>query len=892
MIAKFYHIFLICIFLGPGTLYCQEGDNLSTTLEVEHRTYTTKKIVDAPKIDAQFDEACWDEVEWQSDFIVNQPNNGDVPKRQTKFKIIYDDNHLYLAFKCFHEDISKIESRLSRRDNFPGDWIEVNIGSFGDKNTAFSFTSSVSGVKGDEFITNNGNNWDDNWNPIWYHRTAIDSTGWTSEVKIPFSQLRFGNQEEQEWGIQIQRRDFGADERSSWQWIPRNASGWVSNFGTLKGIKGIKPKRQIEIQPYVLSSLNTYDADPNNPFADGSDTDFNFGLDGKVGITNDITLDFTINPDFGQVEADPSQLNLDGFQIFFSERRPFFIENNNLFDFQVTGSSAGGNYDADNLFYSRRIGASPQGGVRVVDEAFTNRPNFTSIIGSAKVSGKTKTGWSIGVMESITAEEKVTIDVGGTRTEEVIQPLSNNFVSRLSKDFNDGATTFGATMTFVNRKLGGTGLENQFHSDALSGGINLRHTWKEREWQIKGSLIFSEVKGTSEKITNTQQSFGHYFQRPDAEHLSVDTTLTSLGGNGGSLILANYWGEDNISVETGMTWRSTGLELNDLGFMNTADEINYFLWSAYRIPTSKGIFRSFQWNYNHWSRWTAGGEHLYLAVNTNAHASFTNYWNVSLGFNYEFKDISQKALFGGPLLRRAPGLYKFINVNSDSRKKFTFGFNVGGFDAVGSDAGSVIVKNINFWTSYQISNAFQISLNPSYFSQHRKIQNVGFQSLATEPRYITGTLDQKSLSLSIRASYSLTPNLTVEYWGQPFNSIGNYSDFKYITNPVAKEFTDRFYQYGDDEITYNAESDQYSVIERDNGYTYNINNPDFNFLQWRSNMVVRWEYKPGSELFLVWTQSSTNLTDPSQGIFTSLKDDLFAENTDNIFLLKATYRLY
>ncbi|MBT8232033.1 MAG: carbohydrate binding family 9 domain-containing protein, partial [Bacteroidia bacterium] len=739
MIAKFYHIFLICIFLGPGTLYCQEGDNLSTTLEVEHRTYTTKKIVDAPKIDAQFDEACWDEVEWQSDFIVNQPNNGDVPKRQTKFKIIYDDNHLYLAFKCFHEDISKIESRLSRRDNFPGDWIEVNIGSFGDKNTAFSFTSSVSGVKGDEFITNNGNNWDDNWNPIWYHRTAIDSTGWTSEVKIPFSQLRFGNQEEQEWGIQIQRRDFGADERSSWQWIPRNASGWVSNFGTLKGIKGIKPKRQIEIQPYVLSSLNTYDADPNNPFADGSDTDFNFGLDGKVGITNDITLDFTINPDFGQVEADPSQLNLDGFQIFFSERRPFFIENNNLFDFQVTGSSAGGNYDADNLFYSRRIGASPQGGVRVVDEAFTNRPNFTSIIGSAKVSGKTKTGWSIGVMESITAEEKVTIDVGGTRTEEIIQPLSNNFVSRLSKDFNDGATTLGATMTFVNRKLGGTGLENQFHSDALSGGINLRHTWKEREWQIKGSLIFSEVKGTSEKITNTQQSFGHYFQRPDAEHLSVDTTLTSLGGNGGSLILANYWGEDNISVETGMTWRSTGLELNDLGFMNTADEINYFLWSAYRIPTSKGIFRSFQWNYNHWSRWTAGGEHLYLAVNTNAHASFTNYWNVSIGFNYEFKDISQKALFGGPLLRRAPGLYKFINVNSDSRKKFTFGFNVGGFDAVGSDAGSVIVKNINFWTSYQISNAFQISLNPSYFSQHRKIQNVGFQSLATEPRYITGT---------------------------------------------------------------------------------------------------------------------------------------------------------
>ncbi len=892
MRARFYLLQFICLLICGGTLFGQNEEGDDAIPKVEHRTYTTKKIEKAPKIDAKFDEACWNEVEWQSDFIVNQPNNGDEPKRQTRFKIVYDDNHLYIAFRCFHEDISQIENRLSRRDNFPGDWIEVNIGSFGDKNTAFSFTSSVSGVKGDEFITNNGNNWDTNWNPIWYHRTAIDSLGWTSEVKIPFSQLRFGNQEEQLWGIQVQRRDFGADERSSWQWIPRNASGWVSNFGTLKGIKGIKPKRQVEIQPYLLASLNTFENDPENPFSDGSDTDVNYGVDGKVGITNDITLDFTINPDFGQVEADPSQLNLDGFQIFFNEQRPFFVENNNLFDFQVTGSSAGGAYDSDNLFYSRRIGASPQGGVAVVDDAFTNRPDFTSIIGSAKVSGKTKTGWSIGVMESITAEEKITIDVGGDRTEQTIEPLTNYFVSRLSKDFNDGATILGGTLTSVNRKLGGTGLEDQFHSDALTGGINLLHTWNNREWQIKGNLIFSEVRGTASKITDTQESFGHYFQRPDADHLEVDTSLTSLGGNGGSLIIANYWGEDNLSFETGVTWRSRGLELNDVGFMNTADEINHFFWSGYRIPTSKGIFRSFRWNYNHWSRWTAGGEHLYLAVNTNAWANFTNYWSVGGGLNYEFKDISQKALFGGPLLRRAPGLYKFINVNSDSRKKFTFGFNVGGFDAVGSDAGSVIVRNANFWTSYQISNAFQISISPRYFSQHREIQNVSFEDFGSDQRYITGTLDQRSLSMSIRTNYSLTPNLTIEYWGQPFISRGRYTEFKFMTDPLAKEFSDRFHAYTNEEIQFDAEADEYLISESDAGYSYRINNPDFNFLQWRSNLVIRWEYKPNSELFLVWTQSTSNLTDPSKGLFTSLKDDLFAKNVDNIFLIKLTYRMY
>jgi hypothetical protein len=884
--------FLVNALLFNIQALAQGSDNTDTLKQIEHRIYTTHRIENTPKIDGHINDPCWDKVEWQSDFIVNDPNNGDEPLRQTKFKITYDDNNLYLAFRCYHEDISQIENRLGRRDNFPGDWIEVNIGSFGDKNTAFSFNSSVSGVKGDEFITNNGNNWDENWNPIWYHKTGIDSEGWTSEMKIPLSQLRFGNQEEQEWGIQIQRRDFGADQRSTWQWIPRNASGWVSNFGTLKGIKGIKPKRQVEIQPYVLAGLNTFEVDPNDPFSDGSDTNFSYGLDGKVGITNDITLDFTINPDFGQVEADPSQLNLDGFQIFFSERRPFFIENNNLFDFQVTGANSGGGFNVDNLFYSRRIGASPQGGVSIVNEAFTNRPDFTLIIGSAKVSGKTKNGWAIGIMESITAEEKIVIDVAGTRTSEVIEPLTNYFVSNLSKDFNDGATTIGGTLTSVNRRLNDTGIEDQFHKSALSGGLSLRHTWKDREWQIKGSLIFSEVQGTEQKIRDTQQSFEHYFQRPDAEHLKVDNTLTSLSGNGGSLIIGNYWGADNFSIESGFTWRSQGLELNDIGFLNTADEINYFLWSGYRIPTSKGIFRSFQWNYSHQSRWTAGGEHLYLAANTNAFANFTNYWSVGGGLNYEFKDISQKALFGGPLLRRAPGLFKFINVNSDSRKKLTFGFNVGAFDAAGSDSGAVVVRSLSFWTDYQVSNAFSLSISPSFFTQHRKIQNVGFEQLADDNRYITGTLDQKSLSMSIRANYSITPNLTVEYWGQPFNSIGNYSEFKFITNPLSPEFSDRFHLFSDQEIAYNSEDDVYSVNETDAGYNYRFSNPDFNFLEWRSNLVLRWEYKPGSELFLVWTQSTTNLTDPSQGIFSSFRDDLFSENVDNIFLVKATYRFY
>lgn len=882
---KYFTLFiLICV---SNSLNAQD----TTTQNVEQRSYTTKRLNSAPNIDGKLDDACWQTIDWQSDFIVNTPNNGELPVNQTKIKIMYDDNYLYLGFKCLDDNPEELINRLGRRDSWPGEWIAINIDSYGDNNTAFSFGGSVSGVKGDSFVTGNGDDWDENWNPVWYLKTDIDEEGWIAEAKIPLSQLRFGKQEEQVWGIQVLRKDFRKDERSFWQHVPNSANGWVSNFGELRGIKGIKPKRQLEIQPYIVSSFESSATEEDNPFADGFSTGYNFGLDGKLGLTNDITLDLTINPDFGQVEADPSALNIDGFQIFFNEQRPFFIENNNLFSFQVTGSSAGGKFNTDNLFYSRRIGSRPRGDIDIPDGAFVDRPKFTSILGSAKVSGKTRNGWSVGLMESITQQEEAKVVLGTESVSQIVEPLTNFFVGRLSKDFNQGATTIGGTFTSVNRDLDGTGLEDQYHSDALTGGLNFVHTWNQREWEIKGSLIFSEVRGTVEKINDTQTKFEHYFQRPDAEHLSVQDQ-TSLSGNGGTLSIGNYWGEDNLSFQSGVTWRSKGLELNDIGFLNTSDEINYFFWAAYRLPKANKTFRTFQINYNTWSRWTTGNEHLYLAVNTNADATFQNFWSLSSTVNFELKDISQKALFGGPLLRRAPGFYKSINIGSDSRKNFTSSLNYGRFDAIGSDKGSVIVQNINLTLRYQFSDALSLSLSPRYFTQHRKIQNVDFVEIGSDKRYITATINQKTLSSSVRLNYSLTPNLTIEYWGQPFVSIGNYSDFKFITNSTATEFTDRFHLYGDSEISFDEVEDIYTIQENGTNHNYSFSNPDFNFVEFRSNMVLRWEYKPGSEFFFVWTQSNSNFSDPQQGLLNTLRDDLFNEEAQNIWLMKMTYRFY
>ena len=858
------------------------------------RTYTTASITGQTiEVDGFLDDPAWDAVEWAEDFTVQDPNNGDVPKQPTKFKITYDDQFLYVGFYCMHDDPSKIENRLARRDRFPGDWFEINIDSYNDNFTAYSFTLSVSDVKGDEFITNNGQNWDSNWNPIWFGKAQLVTDGWTGEMKIPFSQLRFGKQEKYTWGINVTRRDFGSDERSSWQHRPPNISGFVSNFSHLVGIENIQPKKQLELQPYVTSSLRKSPAETGNPFSDGSDTNFNLGIDGKVGITNDITLDFSINPDFGQVEADPSALNLDGFQIFFDERRPFFIENANLFDNPISRLNAGGPFGNDNLFYSRRIGARPRGSVSVPGGAYTDTPDFTSILGAAKVSGKTRKGLSIGLLESITAEERMNIDLNGVQTTAIVEPLTNFLVGTIKQDFKEGASTIGLTMTSVNRRLDGTGLEDQYHREAYSGGINFLHTWKNREWRLSGNLIFSHLNGTATKITETQESFEHYYQRPDAVHLSVDPTRTSLSGHGGTLALANYGGKDNLSYQGGITWRSPGLELNDIGFLNTADQIDYVHWIGYRFPKPFGIFRNLRLNYNHFFRWTYDWESLYKGININGFASFKNYWTVGTGLTFEFQDISTKALFGGPKLRQSTGVAPWIFIRSDERKAFTYGGNAFGFRATGRDKGAVSVNGFNLFLSYQPTEALRLSFSPRFFSQDRAIQNVSFESFNGENRYVTGRVNQKTFSISMRANYSITSNMTFEYWGQPFISKGNYTRFKHITNPLAEVYTDRFELYDQAQLIVSEDHSYFSVDEnRDGIIDYGFDNPDFNFLQFRSNLVFRWEYQPNSEFFVVWTQGITSFGDPEKGIFPSLTEDLFGNDGNNIFLLKLTYRFY
>ena len=859
----------------------------STTVVVPKRKYTTQSVGDMspPAVDGILSEAVWESVAWTTDYIENRPDEGTPPSYQTKFKILYDDKNLYIGVRCLDGEPNKIVKRLSRRDGFEGDWIEFNIDSYYDKRTAFSFTITAAGVKGDELISNNGNNWDSSWNPIWYAKTQIDGEGWTAEMRIPLSQIKFSKSEDQVWGLQSTRRFFREEERSLWQRVPQDAPGWVSEFGELHGLKGLVPQKQLEIQPYTVANTESYEAENGNPFRDGSDSRLTVGLDAKIGITNDMTLDLTINPDFGQVEADPSAIALDGFQIFFREQRPFFVENKNIFDFRVSRSNAGNTFGSDNVFYSRRIGRNPQGFPSTSAGEYVDLPSNTPILGAARLSGKTKDGWAIGILESVTDKRFATIANNGDRREELVEPLTNYFVGRLQKDFNDRNSFIGGMFTATNRGELTDGLDF-LHTEAYTGGIDFKHNWKERVWYVGGNFIMSHVMGSENAIENTQRTITHLFQREGADHVEVDPSRTSLTGTSANLQLGKI-GEGHWRFETGGTYRSPELELNDIGFQRQADDIRHYTWVGYRTLKPDKVFRQLGMNYNHWSAWDFGGNHNLLQFNTNAWANFQNNWFGNFGFNYRPKQYDIFALRGGPRLRLSPSISFWNGINTDSRKKLRFGAFHNGNKAVDN---SFRRYSIEFGAVYQPVDALRISAWPNISINNDKLQYITTTELNGDPLYLNGQINQRTLSMSLRVNYTINPNLTLQYWGQPFISRGRYSNFKYVSNPTAKVFEDRITPLAGDQIQFTDGT--YSVDEDLDGVTdFSFGDPDFSFVQFRSNLVMRWEYIPGSEIFLVWSQDLSQSGDPSAGLLDELNNNLFGDiKATNIFLLKATYR--
>ena len=866
---RYFLVFLFCSTVS----FSQEG----LTNKIPKRVYTTKKLTKTPIIDGDITDEAWNVVEWSSDFTEREPDEGTPPTYQTLFKVMYDSKYLYIAINALDEQPDLIQRRLSRRDGFAGDRVNVIIDSYHDKRTAFVFTITAAGVKGEEIASQNGQNWDESWNPVWFTNAKLDEFGWTAEMKIPLSQLRFGDAKEQIWGFNVIRNIFRLNERSMWQRIPNNQAGFISESGELHGLVDLTPQKQLEIQPFTLLQYDSYPKEGNNPYRDGSDFKANLGLDAKIGVTNDLTLDVTINPDFGQVEADPGAIALDGFQLFFREQRPFFVENKNIFDFQFANGS-------DNLFYSRRVGRNPHRGANLLNGEFADTPQNSTILGAAKFSGKTKNGWSIGVLESVTANEFATVkQTNGTTRKEIVEPLTNYFVTRVQKDFNERNSFIGGIFTATNRNLNGNFKE--LHKAAYTGGIDFQHNWKNREYFLDGNIIMSHVLGSPEAIENTQRSITRLFQRTDAKHVSVDPTRTSLTGTGGRIELGKAGG-GNWRYNGCFIWRSPELELNDVGFLRNTDKMIQFanLRYLWQVPTK--TFRNASVEASQVTEYDFQKNLNRIRFEGEGNINWANNATSNVGFGTSIRGYSNAFLRGGPRWRTADNRYVYGSFGSDRSKKFSYNLN---FTFVDADENVFKRQRYSIGFNYQPTDALNISLENQLELTQDRAQYVASLDFGNDKRYILGNINNDEFSTTIRFTYSINPNMSIQFYGQPFISRGRYSEFKFVNTAAADRFTDRVTIYDINQIS--PGTNVYTIDENsDNAIDYQFDKPDFSFAQFRSNLVARWEYIPGSEIFLVWAQGIVGNENPEASLSTSLRNQVLSNRKENTFLLKVTYR--
>lgn len=862
------------IFLGLPVLFVQAQERKSHLANRVERGNVFE-------IDGLLNESHWqNNTTWSTDFIQRMPNEGSSPSEQTKFSVLYDDKFLYVGIYCEEEDNAAINRRMSRRDGYNGDWVEVTLDSYHDSRTAFSFTISAAGVKSDKYITLNGAEEDIAWNPIWNAQSRVIDNGWSAEMKIPLSQLRFSNTESQLWGLQVQRRILRNEELSLWQRVPLDAPGWISEFGLLEGIRQIRPQHQLEIQPFIVGSIQTFEKDPENPFRNSNVHKLNAGIDGKIGLTNDITLDFTINPDFGQVEADPAAIALDGFQLFFEEQRPFFIENKNIFNYRFNSPVIGSPYGSDNLFYSRRVGRKPQRTLALDSNVYADVPQKTTILGALKLSGKTKKGLSFGLMESITSREQAEISDG---QKELIEPQTNYLVGRVLQDLNDQKTFLGAMFTATTRV---THPETNFlHQSAETLGVDFLHQWQDRNWYAGMNLITSRVSGSREAILATQQSIPHLFQR-GASHLNVDSTKTSLTGFGGDIKIGKA-GNGNFQGEAGLTWRSPELALNDIGFMREADIIQQYMGLSYRSVNSFSIFRNASIGYQHWINWDYEGKLNYVDWDISTEASFQNNWSATLGYFNQPHTYSKSLLQGGPRIKLADQYGWWWALNTDSRKKFFI--NYSGWVKTGGAGSYYLLQNgISF--SYQPVDRFRFSLGPRFTKIRHRLQYNESLEINKELRHVVSLLDQNTFGVVTRFDVVLSPNMAIQYYAEPFISQGKYDQYGLVDRPLAS--------YTENQIDFlniigQGDNGQLHIdINQDEISDNTIGAPNFSFAQFRSNLVYRWEYRPGSEFYLVWSQGITDHSSPDTRLLPSLRDQIFSRVIGNTFLFKMTYRFH
>jgi hypothetical protein len=818
-------------------------------------TATAARATRAPSIDGRDDDDVWRSAELITGFQEFDPTEGKPPRFRTEARVAYDARNFYAFIRMYDPEPQRILKLLARRDiRTASDQIKIIIDSYHDRRSGYEFAVNPAGVKRDYAIYDDGNE-DDAWDGVWEASTAVDSLGWTAEFRIPLSQLRYAQAPSNTFGFAIWRDIDRYKERVSWPLYRRDVVGLSSQLGEIAGLSGLAAPRRLEMSPYVVTKNVTLPKGGNDYSHPQKLTG---GLDFKYGLSSNLTVDGTVNPDFGQVESDPAVLNLGAFETFFQERRPFFIEGAGLLSFNLN-CYAVNDCGSENIFYSRRIGRSPQLSNLYGD---ATSATGTNILGAAKITGRTPKGLAIGLLDAYTGREGGTLD----RT---IEPRSNYAVARATQDLRHGETTIGFIGTMVNRGLD-QWTDSSLRSSAAVGGVDFRHRFLKSRYEVNARIAGSRVTGDAGAIAATQRSSVHYFQRPDGG-LDYDTSRTALGGYSGQLKFGKVGG-GKIRFETSYQRVSSGFEVNDMGFLRRADWQDQATWATLQFNKPGPFFRRLYWNMNEWNDWTIAGLPLEHAVNTNVHFELPNsFWIHAGGTLGGLGTVyCDRCARGGPALRTEQFVSPWLGIQGDTRWAVIPGV---WFNYWGGDNGRSHSFNMNPTLDLRVLTGWTASLGFNYTWNTDDRQWYGnLTDAGNVTHYTFAHLVQRTASLQGRINFTATPNLTVQAYAEPFISKGQYTDVRELSAPRAASYPDRFKPYTDPAV---------------------VNNPGaFNFKQFRSNLVLRWEYRPGSALFLVWQQGRQDSEDQyGNRSFRGDLGRLFDAHADNTFLVKLSYWL-
>ena len=877
LLLIFFLVSLINIYPSSDTLQIRNSDVI----------IIAEKIVSPIRVDGILDESTWINQSGFNNFIQRDPLEGASPTERTIIKLAYDENSLYLAAKMYDSSPDSIMTRLTRRDELVDcDYITLALDPYHDKRSGYYFTLSAAGTQIDGVLYNDS--WDDDsWDGVWEGKVFVDDEGWTAEMKIPFSQMRFNQSETMVWGINFRRVIGRKNEEDYLVFVPKKESGVVSHFASLQGFENVTGSGQMEIVPYITARAEYVQFDDGDPFNDGSAFIPGAGVDIKMGVGSNLNLNATINPDFGQVEIDPAVINLSDVETFYEEKRPFFIEGSSIFNFGYGGARNywGFNWGGADFFYSRRIGRPPQGSVPY-DYEFAEYPAGTHILAAGKLTGKLGDSWNIGTIQNITKREFVNYSNNGIQSEAEVEPLSYYGIFRAQNEFAAGQQGLGFISTLTLRNFKDEWLRDEINSSAFTFGVD---GWtfldKSKTWVIAGWTGGSYVAGNEQRMTDLQESSRHYFQRPDAKHVHVDSTATSLTGYAGRVYLNKQKGNFFVNIAFGFI--TPGFDVNDAGFFYRADILNWHAGAGYYWSDPTNIYRYLEFGAALFQNYDFDGNKTWEGIYQFGYMQFLNYYSINWDWAYNPQTLNNTLTRGGPLTINPGGYQVDLSLSTDSRKDWVLSFGGGTYQGKPS---------YQWYTYFEIEVRplpnISFSLAPEYSRNYDYAQYVDTYTDPTATntyghRYVFAELNQKTLSASLRLNWIFNPNLSLQLYVQPLISAGAYTNFKQLETPSTYDFL----VYGQDGSTFDPETNTADPDGNGPAEPIEIDNPDFNVRSLRGNAVLRWEYLPGSVIYFVWTQTRSEAEDIGEFKFEESLTRMVHVEPDNIFMIKVTYWL-